>query len=274
LVEAHAAGGNRAEALRVYERCRRLLAEELGTYPSPETESIYRELLEAPAAETRAEPVADQREPASLPARRARLRRRSIAAGVTVALAAALLGAILATEGGGTHVAVAANSIVGLDSSGSIAADVPVGARPVAIAAGAGSLWVANLDDQSVTRVNEASRQAVRNIPIDGPATALANMGNRVWVTDGRGNLSEIDPAYDRIVSTRSLVASTPFFPGSVRPTVAGFGSIWVVDPDGYVTRVDPDSGRKTGSVDVGNDPSAIAAGAGSIWVTNRADGR
>jgi sugar lactone lactonase YvrE len=54
---------------------------------------------------------------------------------------------------------------------------------------------------------------------------------------------------------------------------VAALGSIWVVDPDGYVTRVDPDSGRKTGSVDVGNDPSAIAAGAGSIWVTNRADG-
>ena len=46
---AHVAAGNRAEALRVYERCRRLLAEELGTYPSPETESIYRGLLEAPS---------------------------------------------------------------------------------------------------------------------------------------------------------------------------------------------------------------------------------
>ena len=49
LMEAHAAAGNRAEALRVYERCRRLLAEELGAYPSPETESIYRELLRAPS---------------------------------------------------------------------------------------------------------------------------------------------------------------------------------------------------------------------------------
>ena len=42
LMEAHAAAGNRAEALRVYERCRRLLADELGAYPSPETEAIYR----------------------------------------------------------------------------------------------------------------------------------------------------------------------------------------------------------------------------------------
>jgi len=49
LMEAHATAGNRAEALRAYERCRRLLAEELGAYPSPETESIYRSLLEAPS---------------------------------------------------------------------------------------------------------------------------------------------------------------------------------------------------------------------------------
>jgi DNA-binding SARP family transcriptional activator/ABC-type branched-subunit amino acid transport system substrate-binding protein len=50
LMEAHAAAGNRAEALSVYEQCRQLLADELGAYPSPETESIYRELLELPAA--------------------------------------------------------------------------------------------------------------------------------------------------------------------------------------------------------------------------------
>ena len=54
LMQAHAAAGNRAEALRVYERCRTLLAEELGAYPSPETESFYRELLAASPIETKA----------------------------------------------------------------------------------------------------------------------------------------------------------------------------------------------------------------------------
>ncbi len=57
LMEAHVAGGDRAEALRVYERCRRLLAHELGTYPSPETESLYRALLEAPHLDDRAAPT-------------------------------------------------------------------------------------------------------------------------------------------------------------------------------------------------------------------------
>ena len=44
LMRAHAAGGNRAEALHAYERCRKLLADELGVAPSPETEAIARGL--------------------------------------------------------------------------------------------------------------------------------------------------------------------------------------------------------------------------------------
>jgi DNA-binding SARP family transcriptional activator len=44
LMRAHAGGGNRAEALRVYARCKKLLAEELGVAPSPETEAIARAL--------------------------------------------------------------------------------------------------------------------------------------------------------------------------------------------------------------------------------------
>src|SRR5580765_2089504 len=59
LMEAHVVAGNRAEALRVYEQCRQLLAEELGAYPSPETDSIYRALLEAPQTSARATPVAE-----------------------------------------------------------------------------------------------------------------------------------------------------------------------------------------------------------------------
>jgi class 3 adenylate cyclase/DNA-binding SARP family transcriptional activator/tetratricopeptide (TPR) repeat protein len=45
LMQAHVAAGNPAEALRVYERCRRFLADELGAYPSPETEAVYLEIL-------------------------------------------------------------------------------------------------------------------------------------------------------------------------------------------------------------------------------------
>jgi DNA-binding SARP family transcriptional activator/tetratricopeptide (TPR) repeat protein len=47
LLRAHAAAGDRGEALRAYDRCRHLLAEELGVDPSPELEAVYLDLLRA-----------------------------------------------------------------------------------------------------------------------------------------------------------------------------------------------------------------------------------
>jgi DNA-binding SARP family transcriptional activator len=45
LMRAHAAAGNVAEGLWVYERCRTLLSEELGVNPSPETRETHLQLL-------------------------------------------------------------------------------------------------------------------------------------------------------------------------------------------------------------------------------------
>lgn len=45
LMRALADSGNRAEALRVYERCRRVVGEELGVPPSAATEALYNEIL-------------------------------------------------------------------------------------------------------------------------------------------------------------------------------------------------------------------------------------
>lgn len=47
LMRVHLASGNRAEGLRAYERCRSLLADELGIPPAAGTESAYLELLRA-----------------------------------------------------------------------------------------------------------------------------------------------------------------------------------------------------------------------------------
>jgi len=45
LMQAHAANGNRAEAMKVYHRLRTLLGDELGTTPSADTEALYLDLL-------------------------------------------------------------------------------------------------------------------------------------------------------------------------------------------------------------------------------------
>ena len=191
-----------------------------------------------------------------------------------VGLTAAAVLAALAL-GGSSSPSVRANSVVALDSTGSVESTVPTGARPVALAAGADALWAANLDDRSVTRVDPASGET-RSLPVGGAPTALAWTRDGVWVADGRGRLSKLDALYDRVTSTRSLVQPTLGFPYGATttwPAVAAFESIWVATPDGVVLKIDPETSRPTASVGVGNFPSAIAAGADSIWVTNRADG-
>lgn len=47
LMRAHAAAGNRAEALRVFERCRSRISEELGVAPSTDTHEVYLKILHA-----------------------------------------------------------------------------------------------------------------------------------------------------------------------------------------------------------------------------------
>jgi YVTN family beta-propeller protein len=273
LMEAHAADGNGAEALRVYERCRRLLADELGAYPSPETESVYQRLLQAPPAPKRPPPErpAPGRPPTAGRGRRVARPRLLAAAALAVVVATGVVVGVAATSGGQNQ--VPANSVVALDPDGSVTAILPVGARPVAAVAAADSLWVANLDDHTVTRIDLSSRRILQSIPIGGAPTALAVTPGAVWVSDTTGEISRIDPEYNSPVLTQQLPASNLLSHGTAWPMLAASGSIWIVDPDGYVGQFDPGSGRPTGRVDVGNEPSAVAAGAASLWVTNSADG-
>lgn len=46
LMRAHAAAGDRAEALRIYAQCQTLLREELGVDPSDETQAVFLNLLD------------------------------------------------------------------------------------------------------------------------------------------------------------------------------------------------------------------------------------
>jgi YVTN family beta-propeller protein len=180
---------------------------------------------------------------------------------------------VAATSGGQNQVAVPANSVVAIDPDGSVTAILPVGARPVAVVAAADSLWVANLDDRTVTRIDLSSRRILQSIPIGGEPTALTATPGAVWVSDATGQISRIDPEYDRPVLRRQLPASNLLPLGTAWPMLPASRSIWIVDPDGYVGQFDLGTVRQTGLVDVGNEPSAVAAGSASLWVTNSADG-
>ncbi len=260
--------GRQADALEVYRRGRRVLAE-LGLDPDPALQELEHAILNHDPALERT------RTPSPVARRR---RGPLLLAGAAALLLVLALGAATRLRGGDPVGlgSLAANSVGVIDpGSNRIVAQVPVGIRPGAITVGASSVWVANLGDRSLSRINPVSKGVVRTIPLASPPTGLAADTRRVWVVSGSstdsGELSTVDPEFNSLRS-RSVPA-TDFWP-NVSPSAArAFGDLWVVDWDGLVLRLDPKTENVLATVAVGNAPTAIAAGAGALWVANTDDG-
>jgi YVTN family beta-propeller protein len=306
LMEAHAAAGNRAEALRVYERCRRLFAEELGAFPSPETESIYRELLQASSSKARAvvaearsvsvlasEPehaASQQRRPerrqpktptAAAPARRRqwpiafgyRARRRP---GIQIAIAAALATAIAVSvvelSGGGSAGLSSArgNSVAAIDpKTNRLVADIPVGDAPTGIAVGEGAVWVTNAEDRTVSRVDPELGSVIQTTPVGSGPSGIAVTNGAVWVVNG------LDGTVSRISTETNQVVQTIPVGNGPSGIAVGEGAVWVVNRDDQtLSRIEPLSGNVVQTLGAGTGPVDVAVGAGALWVTNELAGK
>jgi YVTN family beta-propeller protein len=248
------------------------------------------------------------------------LRRRSV-------LAAALIGVVAAavaipvfalSSGGSGSLSAYVRAPVGADAvgvfrttDGKPVSQAPIGKPPSAVATGAGAVWVASADDNSVSRVDPKTNTVKQTIPVgDGPS-GIAVGGGFVWVANSLStSVSQIDPranggsgAVVKVIQIGGRPAGIAFGQGGVwvadasnrsvrridsrtsRPGTAfpvdmgadavavGAGSVWVASQSaGRVTRLDPASGNEQ-TVNVGNGPSAITVGGGSVWVANGLDG-
>jgi ABC-type transport system substrate-binding protein/DNA-binding SARP family transcriptional activator len=290
LMEAHVVAGNRAEALCVYEQCRQLLAEELGAYPSPETESIYRALLEAPQTSVRTTPAAEPTvEPGTselsrvlteaLPLRaeqvverRSRKRRAVLLSALTGVIAAAVAVPLFAFSSGGSRATQLDGNAVGAvsASTGHIFAAIPLSASPDAIAAGARSIWVAMSEREAVSRIDPATNTVQQTISTPGGPSALTVGGGFVWVADALGGtVAQIDPRTNggKLVGTIGV--------GNGPSGIAyGLGAVWVANSvDRTVIRIDPVTGTPGPPISVEDGADGVAARDGSVWVIGRSAG-
>ena len=286
LMEAHAAAGNRAEALRVYERCRRLLAEELGAYPSPETESIYRRLLEVPASEARAVATSEaippeattlldpERQPEGAFAEKLgpphALRRRGLLAAVLMAVIAASVAIpIFAFGRDGSAVksieAAAGNSVGSIDPvSNRLMANVDIDTTPTGVAVSEGAVWVTNASDGTVTRIDPATRIVRQTIHVGRGPSGIAVGGGAVWVINGRdGTVSRVDPGTNLVVQTIAV--------GNAPAGIAvGAGAVWVGDSsDQTVSKIDVKTGDVIRTFPVEAAATELAAAPGAVWMTS-----
>jgi YVTN family beta-propeller protein len=262
--------GRHADALESYRVARARLVEELGLEPSRELQQLEHSILaqdpvlEAPARES-------AREPAAI----ARIRQRHgllITAGAAVLLAALVLGAVRLAGSGTSTVKVAPNAVAAIDThSDRVVGVLGVGARPGAVAFGSGSLWVANVDDQTVSRVDPKTLQTLRTISIRDPPTGLAASAGGVWFVASNPtatfvSVSRIDPQFDTIGHTVRIGNVVPGSPGAI---AAREQSVWAAPYSGELTRLDPQTGRVVQQVDPNAAPAGIDVGAGAIWVTD-----
>ncbi len=149
-----------------------------------------------------------------------------------------------------------------------IVAEVPVGIAPGPVDVLGGSVWVGNVQDRTLTRVDAAALSAVGTIPLDDRTpSGIAVAPGAVWVAHGaRGEVSRVDPQFGRVTAVIDA-AGTGL--GSQQGDVAtGVGAIWAVFADSTLARIDP-AGDVTGSTFVGSAPAGVAVGGGSVWVAN-----
>lgn len=264
--------GRQAEALDAYRAAREVLLDELGLEPSEDLQALQRAILDHDPS-LAAPPRVDA--PAPGRSRRApddrRSRRPLLAAVVGLAILGGAGAAFALTRGTGKAAAVVVppNSVARIDESGrTVESYVTVGRRPVAIALGAGGVWVANADDGTVDRLDPATGRLVANIGIGADVNDVAVGFGSVWVADGNdGTVSRIDPRLNQpeapIRLGKTTPAPTPVFYIAVDPRY-----VWATRGD-QLLRIEPRTNEVDRRLTVGT-PTGLATGGGSVWVTTQ----
>jgi DNA-binding beta-propeller fold protein YncE len=233
--------GRQADALEVYRSGRRLLGEELGLKPDDELQRLERAILnhdpslESPVVAGVDRPSAAERRRVSSP----------------------------------TGSAVPPDSVAVIDPHGSrVVGHVLVGRRPVALAMGHGSVWVANADDGTVSRIDPERGDVARTIGIGAPAIDLAVTPDAVWVANGSdGTISRIDPSADAVVETIDLRGSSELAWNPTYAVDADDHSVWVAAGPHHVFLIDPATNEPVEIIDVGRVPIGVARGDEALWV-------
>src|SRR5262245_39074375 len=255
--------GRQAEALDVYRRTHRALGDELGIEPGPGLRELERKILTQDESLGAPAPTALAR-----PARR---RRPLALVAAALVLAAIAVAAFLAIDDSASRLGEVPPNYVGMIDPGTntIVKAVPVGLRPGPVAAGGGWVWVGNLQDRNLTKIDPRRQTPGGDVSLgDRTPTGVAFGAGATWVAHGpRGELSRVDPRFGRVTDTIRVTGRSS--EGSV---AVGERSVWAVYGNSTLARVRPVGVRPAGSALTGASPTAVVEGGGAVWVVNSGD--
>ena len=270
--------GRQAEALEVYRAGRRRLADELGLEPGTELQRLERAIL----AQDPALDLSDDHgrhhsrsPPGTTRPPRAESVVPRVLAGLVLAavlIGAATAGYLLVRDEAPASVAVVPPALIAVDpATNRVVASIPVGSRPVTVAAGAGAIWVGDARDGTVTQVDPETKTAVKTIGVGAPVVDLATGAGGVWAaTGGFGEVVRIEPELG-VVADRIPLGDPddPVVPSATAIGV-GDGRVWVaVGNVNGLARIDPSSGATVAAIEVGRaSVLQVAVGDGAVWAT------
>lgn len=209
-------------------------------------------------------------------------RRMVLVAGAGLALlAVVVVGALVLTSGG--SIVARPNSVAVIDpSSNEVIDSIPVGESPGPITLAGGAVWVVNLNDQTLSKIDPVNRRQTKKLGLPGAGAAealparLAGDSGDLWVaSDCFRELFRMDPENGQVVQSftfRRLLGRLAF--ASCAITTAP-GSVWMAldtpyevvrvrapadEPAFVALRIPLPVGERTG----------IVLGAGSVWVSDR----
>ncbi len=266
--------GRQAEALEVYRRARRDLADDLGLEPGEALQQLERAILNQDPALT----APDAARPSATPhaEQRGRIVRRGrlLAAVGAMVLAGAAAAAVALSQSSEHEIVLAADSLGVIDPrSNRVVASIPVGSQPSAVAVGEGAVWVANSGDGTVSRVDLKTRRVIETIGIGAPAIDVAAGEGAVWTANGsEGTVTEIDPRTNTVVQSIDLRGSDTLVPDETHAVAIGLGAVWVAKGDRWIVRIDPRTGLVSATIDVRAEPADVAVSGDSLWTATSAE--
>ena len=160
-------------------------------------------------------------------------------------------------------------------ASGAVDVVVDVGRDPLALAIAGGSIWVHNVEDGTLSRVDPATNGAT--VVRLGDVVGIAAAGEDLWAAYRGNRLARLDGRTGRIERTLRIGTTRLF-----KKRDAGFptftrDAVWLTVPVlGHgearqrLVRVDPSSGRTTDSIPIPADPGPPAAAGRFLWIIGR----
>jgi len=140
---------------------------------------------------------------------------------------------------------------------------IPVGKDPTGVAVGAGAVWVALMEENSVIRIDPKELQTIgQSILVGKQPSGVAITEDSLWVANmGEATVSRV------ALQTGKVLATIPVGNGP-RQITAGAGAIWVSNfDDGTVSKIDPRLNQVVTTVKIGEHAKGLVIEDGILWV-------